>query len=285
MSLLLVVAVTEPGKQPWFWAAADIIVGVLLALNVLLILVVHMRCLRQRSRDRHAKQFCTRFEQLLAEHGPGRDRDTESVRRQLGRLDELERPVAASILIERLNVASPKERERTLEWLRQVGADGGGVSLCPALGSLASRARNQNAGFHGRGRSGSGSDPAAVGSQPLCSRGCGTRARADRRHARVAGPRAAVRRAGTGGRRHLVRGAARVRPALSAGVQRRRNWSTSRPKVRRPSWRTSPRSTPTRTTGWTGRPPNGGSFASCRCDRTAGQRTRRWSGHRRSPSG
>jgi HEAT repeat protein len=40
----------------------------------------------------------------------------------LDRLNELERPIAASIMIERLEAASPDEREQTLEWLRQVGA-------------------------------------------------------------------------------------------------------------------------------------------------------------------
>jgi hypothetical protein len=54
----------------------------------------------------------------------------------LDRLNELERPIAASIMIERLEAASPDEREQTLEWLRQVGAGrvGAGVVYEALLG-------------------------------------------------------------------------------------------------------------------------------------------------------
>jgi hypothetical protein len=94
--------------------AADIVIGVLLALNLLLIAVVHVRRLRESSREQRAEQFRTRIEQLLAEHGPGTEGDTLLVRQQLGRFNELERPIAASMMIERLKVSSPEERERTL---------------------------------------------------------------------------------------------------------------------------------------------------------------------------
>jgi HEAT repeats len=116
-----VLAITT-GKQTWFWLVADIVIGVLLVLNLLLIAVVLVRRLRESFREQRAEQFRTRIEQLLAEHGPGTEGDTLLVRQQLGRFNELERPIAASMMIERLKVSSPEERERTLEWLRQVGA-------------------------------------------------------------------------------------------------------------------------------------------------------------------
>jgi HEAT repeat protein len=122
MTVLGVLATTEPGKQPWFWGVADVVVGVLLALNLLLFVVVHARRLRQSSREQRAKRFRARFEQLLAEQGPGRGSDSDSVRGQLSSLNELERPIAGSIMIERLKVASSEERALTLEWLRRVGA-------------------------------------------------------------------------------------------------------------------------------------------------------------------
>ena len=122
MTLLSVLAVTEPGKQAWFWAAADVAIGILLLLNLLLIVVVFARRFRESSRERRRKQFRTRVDQLFAEHGPGAGGDTASVRRQLSGFDELERPLAASVVIERLRVAAPEERDRLLEWLRQIGA-------------------------------------------------------------------------------------------------------------------------------------------------------------------
>jgi HEAT repeat protein len=121
MTLLGVLAVTS-GNQTWFWVVADIVIGVLLVMNLLVIAVVHIRRLRERSREHRAEQFRGWVQQLLADHGPGTDGDTGLVRRQLGRLNELERPIAASIMIERLEAASPEEREQTLDWLRHAGA-------------------------------------------------------------------------------------------------------------------------------------------------------------------
>jgi hypothetical protein len=65
MTLLRVLAVTEPGKQTWFWVAADVVVGVLLLLNVLVL--VHARRLRLASRRQREERFRARLEQLLAE--------------------------------------------------------------------------------------------------------------------------------------------------------------------------------------------------------------------------
>jgi HEAT repeat protein len=121
MGLIGVLAVTT-GKQTWLWVVADVVIGVLLVLNLLLIAVVHVRRLRERSREHRVEQFRERIQQLLAKHGPGTDGDAALVRLHLDRFNELERPIAATIMIERLEVASPEEREETLEWLRQVGA-------------------------------------------------------------------------------------------------------------------------------------------------------------------
>jgi HEAT repeat protein len=122
MTLLCVLAVAEPGKQPWFWAAADVVIGILLVLNLLLFVVVHARRVRESSREHRRKVFRTTVEQLLADRAPGASLDSASVRRQLRNFNELERPLAASVLIERLRVVPPGDRARTLEWLREVGA-------------------------------------------------------------------------------------------------------------------------------------------------------------------
>jgi hypothetical protein len=48
--------------------------------------------------------------------------DREWLRRRVRQFDELERPIAAVILIERLQPASEEERQQVLEVLREVGA-------------------------------------------------------------------------------------------------------------------------------------------------------------------
>jgi HEAT repeat protein len=116
MTLLRVLAVTQPGKQTWFWATADIVVGVLLFLNVLLLVFVHARRVRLASRGQRAERFRGRLEELFAEQ------DLTAVAKQVRSFNELERPIAAEFVIERLRTASPEEREQTLAWLRQIGA-------------------------------------------------------------------------------------------------------------------------------------------------------------------
>jgi HEAT repeat protein len=116
MTLLRVLAVTAPGKQTWFWATVDVVVGVLLFLNLLLLTLVHARRLRLASRRKRAERFRTRLEELLA------DQDLSEVAKRVRSFNELERPIAADFMIERLRTASPEERERTLAWLREIGA-------------------------------------------------------------------------------------------------------------------------------------------------------------------
>jgi HEAT repeat protein len=110
-------------KQPWFWASADLVAAVLLLLNLLLILAVHGRRVRQYLRGRRETRFRTRVQQMLAELGTHAEgRDLYLLRRQVERFDELERPIAALMLIERLQPASDEDRRQVLEVLREVGA-------------------------------------------------------------------------------------------------------------------------------------------------------------------
>ena len=120
MFLILVAAVAE---QPWVWASAGAVALTLLALNVLVLVAVHARRLRQYFRTRRAKQFHVRVEEILGELDPATsERDPRWLRAQVGRFDELERPIAATMLIERVKPASEEERLQTLAVLREAGA-------------------------------------------------------------------------------------------------------------------------------------------------------------------
>jgi HEAT repeat protein len=116
MTLLRVLAVTQPGKQAWFWAAAGVVVGALLFLNVRLLAFVHARRLRLASRRRRAERFRAGLDELLAEQ------DLSALAKRISGLNELERPIAAEFVIERLRTESPEERAQTLAWMREIGA-------------------------------------------------------------------------------------------------------------------------------------------------------------------
>jgi HEAT repeat protein len=110
-------------NQPWFWAAADAVALTLLFLNVLVLVAVHAGRIRQHFRTRRTKQFNVRVEEILRELDPvTRARDPEWLRTQLGAFDELQRPIAATMLIERMKPASEEERAHTLAALSEVGA-------------------------------------------------------------------------------------------------------------------------------------------------------------------
>jgi HEAT repeat protein len=96
---------------------------VLVALNLLLIALVHGRRLRQYVRGGRERRFRAQLEEVMAtlEH-PTSVRDRLWLRWQLDGFDELERPLAAVALIERLRPASAEERVQLLEVLRDVGA-------------------------------------------------------------------------------------------------------------------------------------------------------------------
>jgi HEAT repeat protein len=109
-------------KQSWFWQATVIIVGLLVLANLLLLLIVFGRRLWQLLRARRAAEFERECAQMLDEvesaSGP---RDLERMRARIGRFDELERPVAATMLLDRLRSAPPEHRAAVLEALRDVG--------------------------------------------------------------------------------------------------------------------------------------------------------------------
>jgi hypothetical protein len=91
-------------------------VGVLLFLNVLLLAFVHARRLRLASRRRRAERFRAGLDELLAEQ------DLSALAKRIRGLNELERPIAAEFVIERLRTESPAERAQTLAWMREIGA-------------------------------------------------------------------------------------------------------------------------------------------------------------------
>jgi HEAT repeat protein len=110
-------------NQPWFWAVADAVALTLLFLNVVVLVAVHARRMRQYFRTRRAKQFQARVEEILGELDPAtRARDPQWLRTQIGEFDELEQQIAATMLIERTKPASEEERVHTLAVLREAGA-------------------------------------------------------------------------------------------------------------------------------------------------------------------
>jgi HEAT repeat protein len=108
-------------KEPWFWGFADAVALVLILLNLFLLLAVHLRRLRQFTRGKRERDFRSRVEHALASTDP-QSRDAEWLRERLGRFDSLERPIAATMLIERLRLADDEERQRALVTLREAGA-------------------------------------------------------------------------------------------------------------------------------------------------------------------
>ena len=112
----------EP-SSPWLWESLVTITLVLVALNVLLIVLVHGRRIRQYLRGGRERRFQARLEEVMAKlDQPTGFRDRVWLRSQLAGFDELERPLAAVALTERLRPAAPEERRQMLEVLREVGA-------------------------------------------------------------------------------------------------------------------------------------------------------------------
>jgi HEAT repeat protein len=120
MSILPILFSTTPTKEPWYWATADAVVAVLLLLNVLLLVVVHGREVREGVRARRTARFRASFEQTLAELRSER-LDEARLQRELRGLNELERPIAARMLTEDLRTASADGRSRICTALREIG--------------------------------------------------------------------------------------------------------------------------------------------------------------------
>jgi HEAT repeat protein len=108
--------------RPWLWGTAGAIALTLLLLNLVLAVAVHGRRLRQSVRSRREKTFRARVESIMRELDQAGTRDPGRLRQEIASFDELERPIAATMLIERLKPASQAEREHTLDALRAAGA-------------------------------------------------------------------------------------------------------------------------------------------------------------------
>ena len=155
-------------NQPWFWAVADAVALTLLFLNVLVLVAVHARRMRQYFRTRRAKQFHARIEEILGELDPAtRARDPQWLRTQIGTFDELERPIAATMLIERMKPASEEERLHTLAVLREAGTVDSIARSTDAGAAVAPRARDQDARLDRRRGDGAALDRAPLRPEPL----------------------------------------------------------------------------------------------------------------------
>jgi HEAT repeat protein len=86
-----------------------------------LLVGVHAREVRQRLRERRGERFRARLSEIMAELESDQP-DVARLRRQVEQFDELERPIAAELLIERIRAASAEERAHTLTVLREIGA-------------------------------------------------------------------------------------------------------------------------------------------------------------------
>jgi hypothetical protein len=120
---MVVILGLAQGKQPWFWSTAAVTALILLLVNVSIVVTVHVRRVRQSIRTRRERRFEAEFEGILDQlQGASATRDPEWLRRRLAQFDELERPIAAVMLIERMRPADEAEREHALGVLREVGA-------------------------------------------------------------------------------------------------------------------------------------------------------------------
>ena len=107
-------------SKPWFWGATTVIVAVLFLANVALFLFVYARRLRELTRARRAARFEREWALMLDELISGSP-DPELGAR-ISRFNELERPIAATMLLERLGSASEAERAAVLQAMRETGA-------------------------------------------------------------------------------------------------------------------------------------------------------------------
>jgi HEAT repeat protein len=108
-------------SNPWFWGATTAIVVVLFLANLALFLFVYARRLRELSRARRAARFEREWAPMLDELISG-SRDPERLGARISHFNELERPIAATMLLERLGSASDAERAAVLQAMRDTGA-------------------------------------------------------------------------------------------------------------------------------------------------------------------
>jgi HEAT repeat protein len=120
--IVLLLDATE-AQDPWFYGTMAAITCVLLLLNVAVVVAVHGRRIRQWVRAGRQEEFVAEFDGLIADISRGEGhRDPAWLRKEVERFNELERPLAATMLVERLQPMSPAEHEQTLAVLREIGA-------------------------------------------------------------------------------------------------------------------------------------------------------------------
>src|SRR4051812_13251964 len=116
--------VSSPAKEGWFWETAAIAAAALLLLNLVLMVIVYGRRGYEVVRARRARAFRARFARLVDEIAAARLTDPEEAYRQVASLDALERPIAASMLLERLRPASTEQRAMIVGLVRELGGVG-----------------------------------------------------------------------------------------------------------------------------------------------------------------
>jgi HEAT repeat protein len=113
----------NPTQQHWFWEFADATVAVLVLVNFAVIAFVYVRRARQTVRLRRANRFRASLgpllDQALTDENP---EALDQLRRRARNLNELERPVAAELLLQRLRPAAPVERARIRALIEETGA-------------------------------------------------------------------------------------------------------------------------------------------------------------------
>jgi hypothetical protein len=123
MGLAALLIASATAKKTWFWELTVAAVAVLFLLNLLLFVAVFGRRFRELLRGRRSRGFRRECEQLLNElDSETRARDPAWLRARIARFNELERPIAATMLIERVRPVSIEERAALLETLHEVGA-------------------------------------------------------------------------------------------------------------------------------------------------------------------
>src|SRR5205823_690249 len=116
--LTYLLAATE-AKQPWFYGSADLAALTLLLLNICLLVGVHVFRLRRYLRRGRSERFRARIEEILSElDSRSSGRNEHSGRRELSRLNELESPIAAAMLVEHMRLMSGEQRARVSAALR-----------------------------------------------------------------------------------------------------------------------------------------------------------------------
>jgi HEAT repeat-containing taxis protein len=118
MSLL---ALAE-ARFSWLYEITGLVLAALLVLNVLVFLVVYARRIRQSVRGKRERRVRARLDALLPLLDEPTLRDPGRLRAEVAGFNELERPIAAMMLIEHISQESPEARANLAPILREIGA-------------------------------------------------------------------------------------------------------------------------------------------------------------------